>query len=104
MIYFPTQGTRSISFCNSYPQMLVIFLRVTQIKPSFPSIPQAFKYPESCCVTQNRLGLGKVVVPCDFQGVERRKKIDRSYGDIVLTVRKNCPNGEHLKVPFWPLT
>lgn len=43
----------------------------------------------------------KVLFRVTFRGWNE-EKIDRSYGEMVLTIRKKCLNGEHLKVPVWP--
>lgn len=75
------EATCSITSCNFYPQVLAIFLRATQNKPYLPSIPQAFKYLESCCVIEKRVKVENSVVPCDCQGWNTEKNRQELQGD-----------------------
>lgn len=87
-ILFPIQVTCSISSWNFYPQILVIFLRVTENKPYLPSIPQAFTYLDSWYIIQIRVRVEKSVVVCDSQEVEGR--INRQEFQGGSSHGKNC--------------
>lgn len=103
VIPFPTQGTHSISLCNSYPQMLVIFLRCFQNKPYLPSIPEAFKYLESYYIIQKRARFKKSSIPCDTQGMEWEQIDFRGRDGSCIPAVMNRLKGEYLRVPFWNL-
>lgn len=82
--------------------MLVILLRLLQNKPSLPSIPQALKNLESCCLIQKRVRVRKSSIPCDSEGME--------WGQIGITGRDSSCRKElskqgvsDLRAPLWPL-
>lgn len=101
VIHFPTQFIfNPLNILrNFYPQMPVIFPRLIQNKPYLPSIPQAFRYLEGCCVIQKRVRVRKNMVPCDSRGGEDKQVLQ---GETVPAVR-NYLNEEHLRAPLWPL-
>lgn len=80
-IYFATQGTHSVSSCNFYPQMLVVFLRVTQNKPYLTSTPQALEISGKLLHNSKPVRVGKSFVLCDFQGLEWENNRQELQGD-----------------------